>query len=340
MPIEFDQEIKRPDRPEVVVITGATAGVGRAVAHAFARRGAHIGLLARGAERLEATRREVEQLGGRAIGIPTDVADARRVESAATAVEEAFGPIDTWVNNAMTSVFAEFIDIEPDEYQRVTDVCYHGTVNGTRAALKRMLPRDRGSIVLVGSALAYRGIPLQSAYCGAKHGVQGMFDSIRAELHHRDSRVHITMVQLPAVNTPQFSWVRSKLPNRSQPVPPIFQPEVAAKAVVWAAHHRRRELFVGWPSVKAIVGNKAAPAIADRVLGESGYEDQMLDEPAGDRPDNLFEPFPGDPGTHGAFDHRSKSSSVQLAISLKRRWIMLGALGLAAVLGSMAAARR
>lgn len=340
MPIEYDQSIDRPDRPEVVVITGATAGVGRAVAHAFARQGAHIGLLARGAERLEATRREVEQLGGRAIGIPTDVADARRVESAATAVEEAFGPIDIWVNNAMTSVFAEFLDVEPDEYERVTDVCYHGTVHGTRSALKRMLPRDRGSIVLVGSALAYRGIPLQAAYCGAKHAVQGMFDSVRAELHHNNSRVHITMVHLPAVNTPQFTWVRSKLPKRSQPVPPIFQPEVAARAVVWAAHHRRRELFVGWPSVKAIVGDKLAPAIADRVLGHSGYDDQMIDEEAKDRPDNLFEPYPGDPGMHGVFDHRSKNNSVQLEISLKRRWIMLGALGIAGLLGSIAASRR
>ncbi len=324
---------------EVVVVTGGTAGVGRATARAFARRGARVGVLARGPERLEATRREIEALGGEALAISTDVADPARVEAAADAVEDAFGPIDVWVNNAMTSVFAEFTDIEPEEYRRVTDVVYHGQVFGTRAALRRMLPRDRGSIVLVGSALAYRGIPLQSAYCGAKHAIQGMFDSVRTELLHRGSNVRITMVQLPALNTPQFSWVRSKLPKKAQPVPPIYQPEVAADAIVWAAHHDRREIYVGSPSIKAIVGNKIAPGYADRRLAQSGYESQMRDEPDDpDRPDNLWDPVPGDPGAHGVFDNRSRAWSPAFWLSKNRSWVAAGA-GLAALAGALFARR-
>lgn len=294
-----------------------------------------IGLLARGTERLDATRQEVEELGGTAISVPTDVAVAAQVESAAAAVEAAYGDIDVWVNNAMTSVFAEFTNIEPDEYERVTDVCYHGTVYGTMAALKRMVPRDRGSIVLVGSALAYRGIPLQSAYCGAKHAIQGMFDSVRSELLHNDSRVHITMVQLPALNTPQFRWVRSKLPRKAQPVPPIFQPELAARAVVWAAYHRRREMYVGVPSARAIIGNKFAAGLGDRFLANSAYEGQMVEEEKEDRPDNLFEPFPGDPGMRGVFDDRSKRTSLQLRLTMNRRWIALGLLGIAGGVAGM-----
>lgn len=332
MQVNLDQPIPRPDRPEVVIITGASAGVGRAVAHEFARRGARIGLLARGTERLSATKREVQELGGEALEVPTDVANAQQVESAAAAVEDAFGPIDIWVNNAMTSVFGEFIDIEPDEYRRVTDVTYHGTVYGTMAALRRMVPRDRGIIVQVGSALAYRGIPLQAAYCGAKHAIQGMFDSLRSELLHRNANIHMTMVHLPAVNTPQFGWVRSKLPRKAQPVPPIFEPELAARAVVWAAYHRRRELYVGWPATQAIVGDKIAPGFADWVLSRSGYEDQMTDEPEDpDRPDNLFDPVPGDPGMRGSFEHASRDTSIQYGLSINRRWIAMGAMAAAGI---------
>ncbi len=332
MRVNLDQPIPKPDRPEVVIITGATAGVGRAIAHEFAKRGARIGLLARGTERLNATKREIQELGGEALEVPTDVANAQQVESAAAAVEDAFGPVDIWVNNAMTSVFGEFIDIEPDEYRRVTDVCYHGTVYGTMAALRRMIPRDKGIIVQVGSALAYRGIPLQAAYCGAKHAIQGMFESLRSELIHRGANIHLTMVHLPAVNTPQFRWVRSKLPRKAQPVPPIFQPELAARAVVWAAYHRRRELNVGWPATQAIVGNKIAPGFADWMLAMSGYDDQMIDEPEDeDRPDNLFDPVPGDPGMHGVFDDRARADSIQYHLTTGRRWITLGALAAAGI---------
>ncbi len=315
----------------VVVITGATAGVGRSTARAFARQGARLGLLARGLDGLRAAQRDVEALGGRAFVVQTDVADADQVEMAAAQVEDALGPIDVWVNNAMTSVFAEFQDIEPDEFKRVTDVVYHGTVNGTRAALKRMIARDRGTIVLVGSALAYRGIPLQSAYCGAKHAIQGMFDSVRAELLHSKSGVHITMVQLPALNTPQFEWVRSKLPKKAQPVPPIYQPEVAAEAIVFAARSRRREIFVGAPSVLTIVGNKIAPALADRYLAETGFSSQMRDESEDpDRKDNLWEPLAGDHGAHGAFDAESRDFSPGLWMSKNRGWLSLAS---AAVMG-------
>jgi NAD(P)-dependent dehydrogenase (short-subunit alcohol dehydrogenase family) len=317
---------------EVVVITGASAGVGRATAQAFARRGAKIGLMARGMKGLEATRDEVEALGGEALVLPGDIADAGYVESAAQAVEDRFGPIDIWINNAMTSIFAEFKDITPEEYRRVTDVTYHGTVYGTMAALKRMRPRDRGSIVLVGSALAYRGIPLQSAYCGAKHAIQGMFDSVRSELLHAKSNVRISMVHLPAVNTPQFRWVLSKLPRKAQPVPPIFQPELMADAIMWAAYNEKREMVVGFPSLKAIVGNKLAPAFADWYLSQTGYESQMIDEPEDpNRPSNLWEPVDTNPGAHGVFDDRAKSYSPQVWLNKNKRWVSLAGTGLAAV---------
>ena len=255
----------------------------------------------------------MEARGGEALAVPTDVAEADQAEAAADQVEEAFGPIDVWVNVAMAGVFAEFTDIEPDEYRRVTDVCYHGQVYGTRAALRRMRPRNRGSIVLVGSALAYRGIPLQSAYCGAKHAVEGMFDSVRAELIHNDSNVSLSMVQLPAMNTPQFSWVRSRLPKKPQPMPPIYQPEVAADAIVWASCHDRREIYVGSSSVQVIVGNKLFPQLGDWYLGRNGYSGQQTDEPEDpDRPDNLFEPVEGDRGAHGDFDEQAHSWSPQL----------------------------
>lgn len=319
--------------PQVVVVTGATAGVGRAVVQLYAREGARIGLLARGKQRLEDTKREVEALGGQAIAIPTDVADADAVEAAAAQVEEAFGPIDVWINNAMTAVFAEFWDVEPDEYRRVTEVTYLGQAYGALAAVKRMRPRDRGTIVFVGSALAYRGIPLQSAYCGAKHGIQGLFDSLRTELMHHKSNVQLTMVQLPAINTPQHAWVRNKLSKKPMPVPPIYQPEVAARAIHYAARHPRRELWVGYPTIQAIAGNKLVPGLADRYLAEAGYTGQLTDEPnEKGMPGNLFEPVEGDFGAHGTFDAQATNSSPALWASTHPGWLTAaaGLLGLAA----------
>lgn len=317
----------------VIVVTGASAGVGRAVVRQFARPGAHIGLIARGPERLDATKREVEQAGGKALALPTDVADAEQVERAAEQVEREFGPIDVWVNDAMTTVFAPFVEIKPEEFKRATEVTYLGCVYGTLAALKRMKPRNRGSIVQVGSALAYRSIPLQSAYCGAKHAIIGFTDSIRSELIHDRSNVHITVVNLPAMNTPQFSWCRSRLPRHPQPVPPIFQPEVAARAIVWAAEHRRREVYVGWPTVKAIYGQEIAPSYADRYLAKHAYDGQQTSEPVSpDRRDNLFEPVAGSEyAAHGIFDRRAKSFSAQNLINLTshRGLIAMGALTLA-----------
>jgi short-subunit dehydrogenase len=307
----------------VVVVTGATAGVGRATVRAFARHGAKLALIARDAGRLRQTAREVRALGGEAETFSVDVADAEAIEEAADAIERRLGPIDIWINNAMTSVFGEFVDIEPDEYRRVTDVVYHGTVYGTMVALRRMVPRDEGSIVLVGSALAYRGIPLQAAYCGAKHAVLGMFESLRSELMHRKSGVHVTMVQLPALNTPQFAWVRNKTERRTQPVPPIFQPEVAADAIVHAATHNRREMWVTASTYKAILGNKFAPRLADRVLARRGYQEQYVNGYDGPRPSNLWEPVPGPFGAHGAFDDRAKWRSPVLWLSKHRMGVGL-----------------
>ncbi|MDF5732629.1 MAG: SDR family oxidoreductase [Rhizonema sp. PD38] len=282
-------------KPEVVVITGASAGIGRATVQAFAKRGAHIGLVARSHDGLEGARKEVEAAGGKALVLPTDVSAQDQVEKAAAAVESEFGPIDIWVNNAMASILSPFTEIKPEDFRRVTEVTYLGNVYGTMAALRRMKPRDRGTIVQVGSALAYRSIPLQSAYCGAKSAIRGFTDSIRCELHHDRSNVHITMVQMPAVNTPQFDWIKNNMPHKSQPVPPIFQPEVAAEAIVWAATHRRRELYVGLPTVEAILGNKVAPGLLDRYLGQTGYKSQQTDEPENHNlPSNLWESLPGD----------------------------------------------
>jgi NAD(P)-dependent dehydrogenase (short-subunit alcohol dehydrogenase family) len=299
--------------PQVVVVTGASAGVGRATARAFAREGASVGLVARGTERLEAAKSELESLGAHAAFVSADVADADQVEAAAAQIESELGPIDVWVNNAMATVFAPVTDTTPEEFRRATDVTFLGSVWGTMAALRRMRPRDRGVIVQVGSALAYRGIPLQAAYCGSKHALQGFLESLRTELMHDGSNVRVTMVQLPALNTPQFTWGRAKLPRSPQPVPPIFQPEVAASAVVWAARHPGRQVMVGWPTVKAIVGNAVAPGLADRILAHNGYGAQQTDQPIDpDRPDNLFEPVPGDQGAHGPFDDRSRPHSLQL----------------------------
>ncbi|HWM89994.1 MAG TPA: SDR family oxidoreductase [Thermoanaerobaculia bacterium] len=325
----------RSKKPRVVVVTGASAGVGRATVRAFAEQGAHVGLIARGQDGLDAARREVEELGARALALPLDVADAAKVEEAAARVERELGPIDVWVNNAMVSVFSPVREMEPEEYRRVTEVTYLGYVYGTLAALKRMLPRDRGVIVQVGSTLAYRGIPLQSAYCGAKHAIQGFCDSLRAELLHDKSRVRVTMVQMPALNTPQFGWVKSRLPRRPQPVPPIYQPEVAARAIVWAAAHPRREVWVGAPTVVGILGNKLAPGLGDRYLARAGYDSQQyngLDDR--NRANNLWEPVPGDHGAHGDFDERATESSPQLwATTHKRGLLALAGASIASIVG-------
>jgi short-subunit dehydrogenase len=324
---------------EVVVVTGAGKGVGRAVVRRFARPGVSIGLVGRGEQALEAARREVEQAGGRALVVPADVADARAVDGAATAVEERLGDIDIWVNNAMTTVFAFFDDIEPEEFERATKVTYLGTVWGTRAALARMLPRDRGTIVQVGSAMAYRGIPLQSPYCGAKQAIKGFEQSLRTELRNRGSNVHLTMVQLPGLNTPQFDHCRSKMPEHPMPVPPIYQPEVAANAVHWAARHRRREVYVGVPTVYTILGSKVAPWLAERYLARTAVGGQQMNgQPpeAQNRDGNLFEPDAGDPGAHGRFDEQAHGRSLQWWASRHRRALAAGA---AAAAGAVAAAR-
>lgn len=324
----------RRSRPEVVVITGASAGVGRATVREFARHGAWIGLIARGEDGLEGARREVEQLGGRALVLPCDVADAAAVEAAAERVERELGPIDIWVNDAMTSVFAPIKEMTAEEFHRVTEVTYLGYVYGSLAALRRMLPRDRGTIVHVGSALAYRSIPLQAAYCASKHAVLGFFAALRTELFHDKSHVRTTMVQMPALNTPQFSWVRSKLPRKAQPVPPIFQPEVAARAIYYAAHHpHRREYFVGGSTVKAIFGNKLLPSFADHYLARTGYESQQYDGAADpNRPDNLYRPVAGDHGAHGSFTNRAKSQSWEFWAESHVQYLAAGlgvAIGLA-----------
>jgi NAD(P)-dependent dehydrogenase (short-subunit alcohol dehydrogenase family) len=316
---------------EVVVVTGASGGVGRAAAKAFGASGASVALLARGKAGLAGAKEEVEDCGGRALPIPTDVADHEAVEAAAEQVEQEFGPIDIWVNDAMATVFSPFLEISPDEFERSTQVSYIGFVNGTRAALGRMAKRNRGTIVQVGSALAYRGIPLQTPYCGAKHAIQGFTEALRCELYHDKVNVHLCMVQMPALNTPQFSWGRTHLPRHPQPVPPIFEPEVAAKAIVYAAHHRRREIYVGGPTAITIIGNKIAPGLGDHYLGRTGYSSQQTDQHVnGDRPDNLFEPADDehDFGTRGIFDAHSRS--WQLDADLHRGTLSAGVALLAA----------
>jgi NADP-dependent 3-hydroxy acid dehydrogenase YdfG len=324
-------------RPPVVVVTGASAGVGRATARAFGQRGASVGLTARNREALEAAREEIEHSGGRALVCIADVADPAEIAGAAHAVEAAFGPIDIWVNNAMVTVVSPAAALLPEEARRVTEVDYLGTVYGTLEALKRMLPRDRGTIVQVGSALAYRSIPLQSAYCGAKAAIRGFTDSVRSELLHDRSRVRITMVQMPALNTPQFDWCRTRMPNAPKPVPPIYQPEVAARAIVWAAAHDRREVVVGATSLLAIVLNKLVPGLLDRYLAASGYESQQrrgVPVPE-DRRDNLWFSPPGDRGAHGSFDTDARSVSVQAWLSRHRVALSLtAAVALAAVAGA------
>jgi short-subunit dehydrogenase len=328
---------------KVAVVTGASAGVGRAVAREFAKRGYDVGLIARGTDGLEAAKREVEALGRRAVCAPADVADHDAVEAAAARIEAELGEIGVWTNVAFSNVFAEFTDLTPEEYRRITDVAYLGFVWGTMAALRRMIPRNRGVVVQTGSALAYRSIPLQAAYCGAKSAIRGFTDSIRTELLHHRSKVRITMAILPAVNTPQFSWCKSKLPRKAQPVPPIFQPEVIARGIVWLAEHERRELRIGWPSIKALVAQNLVPGLADRILAKNGYASQQYNGPVPpDQPNNLYAPLAGDWGAHGDFDARSSAFSTQLWLTTHRglaAGAVLAAAALAAV-GVSAAARR
>lgn len=317
---------------KVIAVTGASAGVGRATVERFARTGARIGLIARGKDRLEQAAAEVERLGGQALVLPLDVVDEDAVDDAAAQIENSFGPIDVWVNNAMATTFARVTDITPEEFRRATEVTYLGYVWGTLAALRRMVPRDRGTIVQVGSALAYRAIPLQAPYCAAKHAVKGFTQSLRTELLHDGSNVRLTMVELPAHNTPQSSWGRAKLPRHPQPVPPIFQPEVAAQAIVHAAEHPRREVIVGWPAAKAIFGERLAPWVGDLFLASRGVDAQQTEELLdGERPGNLFEPVPGDFGARGRFDAEAKERSWLLEANLRRgRLVALAAAALGA----------
>jgi short-subunit dehydrogenase len=324
---------------QVVVITGASGGVGRAAARKFAADGAKIALLARGRKGLEGAAREVREAGGQALVLPVDVSDADQVEAAAASTEDAFGPIDVWVNVAMVTVYAEFLEIEPEEFRRATEVTYHGMVWGTRSALKRMVPRDRGSLVQVCSAMSYRGIPLQSPYCGAKHACKGFTESIITELLHSKSKVQVSMIQLPGLNTTQFTWGRTKLPKQTMPVPPIYQPEIAADAIHHAAHHKRRQIYVGIPTVMNIVGERLAPWLLDRILAKSGYRKQMTShplDPAGH--DNLFEPVDEDRGSHGPFDEQAHSISPQYELAKHRAAVLAGA-GVAAA-AAMAGALR
>ena len=326
---------------QTIVITGASAGVGRAVARMYGERGASVALLARNTEALENAKREIEERGGRAIVIECDVSDAEAVERAAARAESELGPIDVWINNAMVSVMSPVREMTADEYRRVTEVTYLGVVYGTLSALKRMLPRDRGAIVQVGSTLAYRGIPLQSAYCAAKHAIQGFHDSLRSELLHDGSKVAVTMVHLPALNTPQFRWLRSRMPRKPRPFGTIYQPEVAARAIVWAADHpRRRELNVGAGTTKAIIANSFAPGLLDRYLGRIGFDGQLGDEPEEPgRGDNLFTTLPGDRGAHGPFDADATPHSPHLWTNTHRGAIG-GALAAAALFGVLSFLRR
>ncbi len=317
------ESIHKSKQARTVVITGASAGVGRATAIEFAKRGAHVGLIARGIAGLQGAARDVESAGGKALILQADISDAEQVEAAAATVDRELGPVDVWVNNAMCSVFSPIQKTEAAEFRRVTEVTYLGVVHGTLAALRRMTPRDAGVILQVGSALAYRSIPLQAAYCASKHAIAGFTDSLRCELIHEKSSVRVSMVNLPAMNTPQFGWSKSRMPRKAQPVPPIFEPEVAARALEFASRHYRREWNVGLPTVEAIVGNKVLPGVLDLYLGRTGYEGQMTaqaEDPA--RPHNLWKPVDKDPGVHGTFSDQSSTWSGQAWMS--RHWLLVG----------------
>lgn len=320
----------------VVVITGASAGIGRAVAVAFGGEGWRVALIARGRERLESAAREVEQAGGQALVFAVDVADAQAMEAAATQVVSTWGGLDIWINNAMASVFGPVTALSPDEIRRVTEVTYLGQVHGTLAALLHMRRRNRGTIVQIGSALSYRSIPLQSAYCAAKFAVRGFTDSLRSELHHEGSRIRLTMVQLPAVDTPQFDWVRSHLPRRLQPVPPIHEPELVAEAIVRAALEAPREMWVGGPTIQAILGTMVAPGLLDRMMARRAWEGQMTDEPARPREGNLYTAPSGDPGARGRFGSRSRRHVPAVSGTAARG--ILTAVALSCVAGALTAA--
>lgn len=328
---------------KVVVVTGASAGLGRAIAHAFAERGAKVALLARNPEALKSAAAECRAMGGEALVVPTDVSDAEAVEAAAARVEAELGPIDVWVNNAMVSVFSPVKEMEAGDYKRVTEVLYLGFVHGTLAALKRMLPRNRGTIVQIGSALAYRSIPLQSAYCACKHAINGFTDSLRCELIHDNSGVKLTQVHMPAMNTWQFYWVKNRLPHKAQPVPPIFEPEVCARVVVEAGMSKnpRREYWVGATTVKAIVAQRFIPGMLDRYLAKHGYESQqVMDEPRDpEQPDNLYAYVPGRHSARGRFDAESKEWSAQAWGVVHRNWLA-GVAGLMVAVGAVMVGRR
>ncbi|MEX0929313.1 MAG: SDR family oxidoreductase [Balneolales bacterium] len=317
---------KTKTKPGLVVITGASAGVGRACVRTFARNGYDVAMLARDKARLETAKREVEALGQNAIYRIVDVADAGAVDMAATEIEQELGPIDVWVNNAMNSVFSPVREMQPDDYKRVTEVTYLGQVYGALAALKRMRPRNRGKIVFVGSALAFRGIPLQSAYCASKHAVEGFYGSLRAELLHDNSRVRISAVHLPALNTTQFGFVKSRLTNRARPMGTIFQPEVAADAILYAARHDRRTIYVSWSTIQVVIGSRLFPVLVDHILARTGYDGQQTDEPEDpNRKHNLWEPVPGDYGAHGEFDDQAMGCSLQLWMSKNKGYVLGGA---------------
>jgi NADP-dependent 3-hydroxy acid dehydrogenase YdfG len=323
---------RRGQAGKVVAVTGASSGVGRAIARAFGEAGAKVALLARGRDGLDATAAELRAAGGEALVLPVDVADAAAVERAADEVVARFGRIDVWVNDAMVSVFAPVHETRPEEYRRVTEVNYLGAVYGTLAALRHMRARNAGHVIQIGSALVYRSIPLQSAYCGSKAAMRGFTDSLRCELHHDRSRVKVSMIQLPAVNTPQFDVVRTRLPNHPQPVPPIYQPEVIAKAALWVAEHPVRELWVGWSTAKAIVGQFFIPGLLDRYLGRIGYRAQQAAEPvAPGRPDNVEAPLPGERGAHGDFDARARGRSLEVWLRRRRNLLAAATVGVAAV---------
>ena len=311
---------------KVVVITGASAGLGRSIARAFGKQGAKVGLIARGIDGLEAAKKEIEESGGEAIAVQVDVSDSEAVEKAAHIIEEKFGAIEIWINNAMVGVFGPLKEMNADEFKRVTDVTYLGQVYGTMAALKRMLPRNKGKIILIGSALAYRGIPLQSAYCGAKHGIHGFFESLRAELIHDRSEVKLSMVQMPAMNTTQFGFVKSYLPNKAKPMGIVYEPEAAANAVLYAAANDEREVYYGYSTYKTVFGNKVAPGFLDEYLAKTGYSGQQTDEPESpSRKNNLYDPIPGDHGAHGPFDASMNFSP--LFVAKKHKWLTAASIG-------------
>ncbi len=321
--------MQKRNQPEVVVITGATAGIGRAAARAFAQQGAHIALLARDQQGLDDTHAEIEKLGGKALSISVDVADAAQVEAAAESVEREFGPIDIWVNNAIVQIFAPLKEISAADFKRVTEVNYLGTVYGTMAALKRMQPRDKGVIVQIGSEVSYRSTPLLSAYCGSKFAVRGFTDSLRSELLHDNSKVRITMLHFPGINTPEFDWGKTTLAHRPKPAFPIYQPEVAARAIVWAAHHPRREMYVSLPAALMIWSSKLMPSLLDRFLGRFGYDlQQAKDTPISpNRPDNLWQPIAGRHVVHGSYSEQALKTSLSSWLNMHRGWLAVAGAG-------------